>query len=166
MNDYFQEVLTKYKNKGILIDTNILLLWIVGTVNRKRIASFKRTQQFVIEDFDLLLGIIAYFNQVITTPNIMTEVNSLINQLGEPERSQALAIFAQGISSLNEIYLESQEIVKEEVFIKFGLTDCGILKISPHQCLVLTDDLKLAHYLMNKGIDAINFNNIRVYGWR
>lgn len=165
MNDYLRDVLVKYKNKGIVIDTNILLLWIVGEVNRARIVKFKRTQQFVPEDFDLLLEIISHFNQIITTPNILTEVNSLMNQLGEPERSQALAVFAQGIPQLNEKYLESQEIVTEESFVKFGLTDCGIVKIISNQYLVLTDDLKLYNYLIKKGIDAINFNHLRGYGW-
>lgn len=165
MSDDFQQLLVKYKNKGILIDTNILLLWIVGTVNRNRISKFKRTKQFMPEDFDLLLGIISSFNQVITTPNILTEVNSLTNQLGEPERSRALSIFAQGISEFHEVYSQSQDIAKEKEFVRFGLTDCGISITAPNEYLVLTDDLKLAHYLMGKQIETINFNHLRIYGW-
>jgi hypothetical protein len=39
MKDYIRSLFEGYKNKGILIDTNILLLWIVGSVNRSRITS-------------------------------------------------------------------------------------------------------------------------------
>jgi len=51
-------------------------------------------------------------------------------------------------------------------FSKFGLTDCGIVNVAKDNYLVLTDDLKLASYLQNIGIDTLNFNNIRVYGWK
>lgn len=156
----------RYRQKGILIDTNILLLYFVGSVNRERITRFNRTEQFVLEDYDLLVQILEYFQKVVITPNILTEVNSLANQLGEPERSQCFSIIAQAISGLEEFYIESKVIATNERFTKFGLTDCSILNLARYQYLVLTDDLKLAVYLQKEGIDTINFNNIRVYGWR
>ncbi|MDJ0601003.1 MAG: PIN domain-containing protein [Crocosphaera sp.] len=163
--DYVQKLLNRYQNKGIVIDTNILLLLIVGTANRKRISQFKRTQQFIPEDYDLLIELINLFPKIIITPNILTEVNSLTNQIGEPERSKCFAIFAQLISEIEECALSSQEIVKNNGFIKFGLTDCGIIELSKNQYLVLTDDLKLSNYLQKLGIDSINFNHLKVYLW-
>ena len=164
--DDVQKLLNQYRNKGILIDTNILLLLIVGSSNRKRISQFKRTEQFVPEDYDLLIKLINLFPKIITTPNILTEVNSLTNQIGEPERSKCCAIFAQLISEIGEVALSSQEIVKNNGFIKFGLTDCGIIELSKNQYLVLTDDFKLFNYLQNLEIDSINFNHLRVYLWQ
>jgi len=166
MKDIVRSLFQKYKQKGILIDTNILLLWFVGTVNRERISKFNRTEKFLPEDYDSLVQILSYFNKIVTTPNILTEVNSLANQLGEPERSQCLSVFAQGVARLNESYLESQEVVKTESFTKLGLTDCSIVNIAKNKYLVLTDDFKLANYLQKIEIDTINFNNIRVYGWK
>lgn len=166
MKDIVQTLFEKYKTKGILIDTNILLLWFVGTVNRERISRFNRTEKFVPEDYDSLLQILSYFNKIVTTPNILTEVNSLANQLGEPERSKCLSVFATGVARLDEAYLESKEVVKTDNFTKFGLTDCGIATLAKNKYLVLTDDFKLAHYLQKIEIDTINFNNIRVYGWK
>jgi rRNA-processing protein FCF1 len=165
MKDYIRELFEKYKRKGILVDTNILLLWFVGTVNRSRISQFNRTEKFIPEDYDLLGQILSYFSTIITTPNILTEVNSLINQLGEPERSQCLEILAQWITRLDEFYLESLIITQEEKFTKFGLTDAGIIYLARQGYLVLTDDLRLANYLQKVEIDTINFNNIRIYGW-
>lgn len=113
-----------------------------------------------------MLQILSYSQKIVTTPNILTEVNSLANQLGEPERSQCFTIFTDGISKLEESYMASKAIATNERFTKFGLTDCGILNLAKNQYLVLTDDLKLAVYLEREGIDTINFNNIRVYGWQ
>ncbi len=118
------------------------------------------------EDYDLLVQILEDFQKVVTTPNMLTEVNSLANQLGEPERSKCSAIFAQAISELEKFYIESKIVATNERFTKFELTDCGILNLARYQYLALTDDLKLAVYLQKEGIDTINFNNIRVYGWR
>ena len=46
MTNYLDSLFARYRQKGILVDTNILLLLFVGSVNRKRISQFKRTQQF------------------------------------------------------------------------------------------------------------------------
>lgn len=154
-------LLARYYTKGILIDTNILLLYLVGRVNRERIPRFKRTAQFIPEDYDLLLQLVNNFQKIITTPSILTEVNSLANQIGEPERSQCLNIFAWLISQIDEEYLKSSIIVNSDIFSRFGLTDCGITSIAKNKYLVLTDDLKLSLYLKAIGIDTINFNNLR-----
>ncbi|NJO66187.1 MAG: hypothetical protein HC832_00945 [Leptolyngbyaceae cyanobacterium RM1_405_57] len=165
MNE-IESLFSRYRQRGVLVDTNILLLYFVGTTNRERISRFNRTQNFVPEDYDLLLQILGYFQTVATTPNILTEVSSLANQLGEPERSKCFAVFAQSISAFEETYLESKGIVTDQQFTKFGLTDCGILSFAKDQYLVLTDDLRLANYLQRQGVDTVNFNNIRVWGWR
>jgi rRNA-processing protein FCF1 len=166
MKDIVDDLFPKSKQKGILIDTNILLLWFVGTVNRERISKFNRTEKFVPEDYDILVKILSYFNKIVTTPNILTEVNSLADKLGEPERSKCLSVFAEGVTRLNESYLKSTEAVRTDSFTKFGLTDCGIATLAKNKYLVLTDDLKLASYLQKIGIDTINFNNIRPSGWK
>ncbi|MBD2605680.1 hypothetical protein H6G81_14375 [Scytonema hofmannii FACHB-248] len=165
MKDYIRSLFQSYKQKGILIDTNILLLWFVGTVNQSRISQFNRTEKFLPEDYDLLVSILSYFSKIVTTPNILTEVNSLVNQIGEPERSQCYSVFAQAMTVLDEFYIESVNAVQLDNFIKYGLTDCGIVTLAKNKYLVLTDDFKLANYLQKVGIDTINFNNIRTYGW-
>ncbi|KOP25713.1 hypothetical protein AMR41_13430 [Hapalosiphon sp. MRB220] len=165
MKDYINFLFQTYKSKRILIDTNILLLWFVGTVNKKRISQFNRTEKFLPEDYALLVSILSYFSKIVTTPNILTEVNSLINQIGEPERSQCYSVFAQAMSKLDEFYIESINAVQLDNFTKYGLTDCGIVTLAKDKYLVLTDDFKLANYLQKIGIDTINFNNIRTFGW-
>lgn len=160
--DETQRLIRQYAPKGIIVDTNVLLLYFVGTLSRQRISQFKRTDQFSETDYDLLTKRLVNFRSVVATPNILTEVSSLINQLGEPERSACYRIFASKIDSLQEFYLPSREVASLDwPFWKYGLTDCGIAVLAQGQYLVLTDDLKAAIYLYGRGIDTINFNNLR-----
>lgn len=162
MTDAVQSAIIRYASKGILIDTNILLLYFIGRLNRYRIEKFKRTKRFTAKDYDILIDFIGRFNTVITTPNILTEVSSMINQLGEPERSECYVIFANEIGFLQENYVPSQSIASTHwSFQKYGLTDSGIASASPGQYLVLTDDFDLARYLNSLNIDTLNFNNLR-----
>ena len=156
-----QALLSKYHSKGIIIDTNILLLYLVGTVNQERISRFKRTAQFTPKYYDLLIELTNNFVKVVATPNILTEVNSLANQLGEPERSKCLRTFAWLVSNIEEEYIKSSVITNHELFSRFGLADCGIMLLAKNKYLVLTDDLKLYLQMNSLGIDAINFNNLR-----
>jgi len=77
-----------------------------------------------------------------------------------------LEIMKIGIRQMQEFYIESSNTVEVEGFTTFGLTDTGIISLARDRYLVLTDDLRLAHYLQKIGIDTVNFNNIRVYGWK
>lgn len=45
------------RTRGILIDTNLLVLLLVGAVNRDRIPKFKRTRGYTADDWDLPTGI-------------------------------------------------------------------------------------------------------------
>ncbi|MEM6599222.1 MAG: hypothetical protein AAF635_13855, partial [Cyanobacteria bacterium P01_C01_bin.69] len=99
----------------------------------------------------------------VTTPNILTEVNSFINQLGEPDRTSCYALFALELPSLQESYIPSQEIaVPEWYFPIFGLTDCGIAEVAKRsEYLVLTDDSKVADFLRAQQIDIVSFDDLR-----
>jgi hypothetical protein len=162
----FDSLILRYSQKGILVDTNILLLYFVGKVNRERVGRFKRTEQFLAEDFDILLRLLNLFVVKLTTPNILTEVSNFINQLSEPERTQCYGILSQEISlGFREAYIESSESASLESFSRFGLTDSCIRILAKDNYLVLTDDFKLASHLNSDGIDVINFNHIRTINW-
>jgi len=164
--EYVEALLVQYKNKGVLVDANLLLLFFVGLYDRGRISTFKGTKTFTAQDFELLKVLFSYFSRVMTTPNILTEVSNLSNQLRENEKERFYSEFASGASRFHENYTSSAEICETEHFKKFGLTDSGIIAMVTGQYLVLTDDFKLSNYLQNAGVDAINFNHIRVLNWR
>lgn len=77
MNDYLLGLIQHYKQKGLLIDTNILLLYIVGAVDINLIRNFGRTANFAENDFYVVSKFVDYFDIKITTPHILTEVSNL-----------------------------------------------------------------------------------------
>jgi rRNA-processing protein FCF1 len=165
MNDEIQRLVVRYARKGILIDTNILLLYFLGSFDQDLIPSFKRTVQFTVEDYNTLLLLLQMFDRLVTTPNILTEVSNLSNQLGEPARTSYFHTFAKQLTLMEELYVASREVAAESEFIKMGLTDGSIHKLNKEEYLVLTDDFRLSQSLQHKKIDVINFNHIRPLGW-
>ena len=161
MNNYIVELTRKYSKLGILLDTNILLLYFVGKFEKKQIPQFKRTKTFSLEDYDILVNLLHNFSKVITLPNILTEVSNLSGQLSENLRENYFNIFATEIILLQEEYLPSATIARMTEFRKFGITDTAIFRLVKDKYLVLTDDFKLSQYLQKQSIDVINFNQIR-----
>lgn len=164
--DYYVELLERYRSKGLLIDTNLLLVYFVGCYNPSYIPKFKRTITFTIEDFDILERAFVFFSKIVTTPNILTEVNSFSNQLPEAIKTDYYAKAIEQIVSIEEHYKESSKVCALEHFKKFGLTDSGIIDLVRDKYLVLTDDFRLSNYLQAVNIDVINFNHIRTVNWK
>jgi rRNA-processing protein FCF1 len=149
--------------EALLIDSNLLLLLFVGLYDPTRIQKFKRTAQFTVEDFELLVAFIERFKEVVTTPSILTEVSNLLGQLPEGLKYSLYEHFADAIKDLYEHYTPSQELGNEKAFPKFGLTDTAILQAASGKYLVLTDDFRLTQYLKGLNIDVINFNHLRTF---
>ncbi|MDT7688577.1 MAG: hypothetical protein QOE46_1336 [Acidobacteriota bacterium] len=164
--DYLAGLLASYKSKGVLIDTNLLLMYFVGMYDPHRIPKFKRTMTFAVEDFYTLVDFFNYFDKVITTPNILTEVNSLAGQLSGDIKPLFILVFIDRMNGLEEHYKESIALTRLQHFSEFGLTDSGIADLAWGRYLVLTDDLRLFGYLQNLGVDVINFNHIRTLNWK
>lgn len=151
--------------KGMVIDTNILLLLFVGIVDRSLVEKFKRTQQFSRDDFDLLRRLLSNCRNIITTPNILTEVNSLVGQLNEPYRSKCLKEIASIMKVLSEEYVSSRHASIHDCYLRLGLTDATIAHIAETGLQVLTDDVDLYIFLAKAGIPVINFNHLRGADW-
>jgi len=163
--DYYSEMLARYRNRGLLVDTSLLLLFLVGVLDPGRIERFKRTKSFTIEDFGVLKRMVLFFTRVVTTPNILTEVSNLLRQLPEGTREESSSVFSKAVDKINEEYTSSRDLAAQNHFPKFGLTDSSIIETCRLRYLVLTVDLPLFAFLTNSGLDAINFNHIRTWTW-
>ena len=105
--EYLINLIGLYKAKGLLIDTNLLLLYFIGTYDPDRIPRFKRTMSFTVDEFLLLDAIFTNFDKVITTPNILTEISNLSGQLPGDLRPHFYDDFAKRIPKLEEQYTSS-----------------------------------------------------------
>lgn len=150
---------------GLLLDTNVLVLFVVGTVNPRRIETFKRTRQYTIQDFDLLRRVLKKWATYYTVPHVLAEVSNLTD-LGGVELRHARRILRDTISVLTEVGISSIEASRHSTFDALGLADASIATVArDHRCAVLTDDLDLYLQLQRDGITAINFTHIRAGSW-
>jgi hypothetical protein len=167
MKDYIAGLVQKYRNFGILLDTNILLLYFVGAVNHKMITKFKRTRNrgFSEEDYFILVTLVKQFNTLITTPNILTEVSNFLGQLPEDLHQDYFDTFAHGITTFDEQYFSSSTVSKSYEFQRFGLTHASIIHFAKGNYLLVTADFKLSQYSQSVGLDTLNFNHLKSLAW-
>lgn len=154
---------------GLLIDTNLLVLFIVGSVNRNRIDNFKRTSKYSRDDFDLLLRIIRGFESLkkplYTVTQVITEVSNLTDLPG-PERSRARQVLKSTVEILNEPAISSATASQGANYGRLGITDSAIAVVGrQNKCAVLTDDLDLYHALTIDGTEALNFTHLQAREW-
>lgn len=156
-------LLGRYRNAGVLVDTNLLLLYFVGGYDQGLIERWGRTaDRFVAEDFDTLLVLLEGFERLAVTPHVLTEVSNLLGGLFDPAKTECFKLFARSIRSLMyEKRTPGRDLIESPAFIPFGIADTSILDAAAGSYLVLTDDLPLYAYLQGHGVDVLNFNEIR-----
>jgi hypothetical protein len=146
---------------GILVDTNLLLLLLAGTVDRKLIGSWKRTQAYVDDDYELLSDLLESNRGLVITPHIATEVSNLATSLAKPDHKRFVELFAGYLHKSEERLLALREVALVDVFSHLGLTDTAIVRFKRRRPLVLTDDLPLALHLERHRLPVVNFNHLR-----
>lgn len=148
------------KRGALLVDTNLLVLLIVGSLDIEQVERFKRTRAYSREDYALLAAFAAGFRRMLTTPNVLTEVSNLVGQLGEPLRRRALVALGILAGQFEERFRASRELVLEPSFPRLGLTDSSVIFAAEAEVTVLTD-LDLYVRLSSSGVTSINFNHLR-----
>ncbi len=163
MDQYADSLIARYRNAGVLVDTNLLLLYFVGRYDRGLIERWPRTNdRFVSVDYDLLLLLLEPFEKLIVTPHVLTEVSNMLGYLAEPAKTGCRVLLAQIINSvMQEKRTPGASLSEDPAFVPFGITDTSILDAAVGSYLVLTDDLPLYAYLLAQGVEVLNFNEIR-----
>jgi predicted nucleic acid-binding protein len=150
---------------GLLVDTNLLVLYAIGTVNRDRIEQFKRTRKYTKTDYELLLRVLDQFKLLYTVAHVLAEVSNLTDLPGS-ERLQARRVLKEAISLLNEAEMQSARAAQDRLYDDFGLVDAAIAAVArAHNCAVLTDDLDLYLSLSRDKVNVLNFTHLRAGAW-
>ena len=149
--------------RQIILDSNLLVLLIVGLTDPNLISKHKRTKSYEKEDFDLLAKIIYNYDQVVLNPHILTETSNLVSQIGEPTMSLLRKTLLALLEEQKEVFQESIDIGKHTSFIRLGLTDCAILNIIKSELPLITVDLDLYLMAVKENENTVNFNHLRPY---
>jgi rRNA-processing protein FCF1 len=154
----------KYKQKGVFVDTNMLVLYIMGTTDIKhvnRTISGGNTANYTENDFILASAFIDYFDRKISSPHILTETSNL---LGENYDFHSY-LKNNYIDKVDEIYERSKNLAENNYYSKLGLADSSIISASTKSKkdshLVFTVDGPLSGYLKNIGIDFVTLQILK-----
>lgn len=144
----------------LLLDTNVLLLFIVGSVKIQAVGT-KRLQAFDRVDFDLVAHLAMETPNHISTPHILAEVSNFLGS-GQQQFVEGGAVaFAQYIALLHEIHVPAQDVVASPEFHALGLTDAAIYHLAGSDTRVVSVDYHLCNRLAASGVEAINPRNLR-----
>lgn len=128
--------------KAVLLDANLLLLLVIGTMDRDTVATFKRTQSFTLSDLDALLEMLANIGTTITTPHILTEVSNLANALREDQKRDFASACRGVIQRLDERWTPAVTLAADSLF-HFGIADIAAMTES-RSALLVTEDGRFA----------------------
>ena len=160
------QLISKYSSKGILIDTNVLLLLLVGLFDEGLIEQFKRTNSYNPEDYHLVGKLISQFHHIVTTPHILAELTNLSPKWKGTRLAGYFATLVEIMKQTREEHICKDLILDSPLLPKIGFTDLSIMEAAKaKKCLILTDDFRAAGYLQKSGCDVINLNNLRGEMW-
>lgn len=141
--------------KRLIIDTNLLLLLVIGAVEEGRhIRNSKRLGAFEVRDYDNIIEIIRSHDEAYITPYIATEVSNLIDLDGHARESAneiAKLLFCESFKPIN---VEIAEDCKSPFFSSFGITDSSLIALAKNY-KILTCDHRLLTPLFESGPENI-----------
>jgi hypothetical protein len=161
-----EQIFACHKGKSVLLDSNLLLVFLAGSFDPCLFGSFKRISDYTLNDYDLLVRLLSFFKTLLTTPHILTEVSNLANSLPEwlkPDWHRNIAVLIaseQDHSGLKEQWTPAIELAKMPEFAAFGITDAALAKLAS-DALVVTEDHRLSGFLQSQGIPVLNFGDLR-----
>ena len=143
---------------GHFIDSNLLVLLVVGSADVAIIPRHRRLEGYTARDYETLRAILDQARQIFVTPNTLTEASNLLRQHGEPERFLLMAQLHYLISDSEEIVIASAQAAAHPEFNRLGLTDAVLLEVASAERPLVTVDLNLylAALAMGESV-AVNF---------
>ncbi len=147
--------------RSVLLDTNLLVLLVVGLCDKKLIGKHKRTTLFTIEDFDLLIDSIGGYEILWVTSHCLAEVSNLLKQTHENKAKELLIVLDKFVSDKKESHIPKEIIFKNNYFMRLGVADTGIVVKSKRVTCVFTVDFDLYNEISQLGNNVVNFNHLR-----
>lgn len=149
----------------IVIDTNALLLLVVGRIDVNLINSHKRTSIYDEQDYYDLLNIIVDFKNLLILPNVWTEVDNLLNNFKGDRKYYYHNVMKEIIKWSTEKHIHTIEAINTAPFFNLGVTDSLLLILAKQNSLLITSDSSLSDYARANGInvyDVVQRRNMRL----
>ncbi|WP_397447760.1 hypothetical protein [Polaribacter sp. R77954] len=148
-----------------LIDTNALIVLIIGLIDPRLINKHKRTSIYEEEDFEDLISFVGDFNELVVLPNVWTEVDNLLNNFKGNRKTEYIEQITSTIKLTTEKILETKIATESETFYDLGITDSLLFEYSKKCELLITSDSSLSDYAIANGVkvfDLVKNRNERI----
>lgn len=140
----------------ILVDTNALVIVVLGLMDIKLINSHKTTSIYEEEDFYTIMHLIDNdLKNILAIPNTLTELDNLLNSFGGSYKHIYHTTIRKILLETTEKNFTSLSVVDSPYLSMLGLTDSIILNIADHFDALITTDSLLS--------DVANANGITVF---
>ena len=167
MIENINSLINEYRPRGIIIDTVIMLVYIVGSYDLDYISQFKRTDEYCAEDHKTISYVLSRFSRKVVTPHILAELSNLSVQARKEEREDYFKTFRGLLKRTSEDYIGKDIVLSFPLFPKIGVTDLGIIEAAKeNNYLVFTNDKDLVGQAKKKGVNVLRLNDIRTLHWR
>ncbi len=143
------------------IDANLLVLYVVGSANIGYIVEHKRLRHFRPADHVLLKKMLRPASRTAVTPGILTEASNLASQIPNPAQARIRLAMRVLVFETREIHVISQAAVRQDDFVKLGLTDAALLCLMAEGHQLITADHDLHAAAMRLGYSSRNFHHYR-----
>lgn len=161
------ELIAKVKKQqgGLLLDTNVLLLYLIEVTKPNAYGDWKWTRQFTREHVEVLGLAVATTKRLITTPHVLAEASNLSEKLPPSIREGYFSAFAEFVRGVHERFPRGRELVEDEAFSFLGIADLAqVLLPRVRRPLIVTVDALLTVELEKRGLPVVNLNHC-IEGW-
>jgi rRNA-processing protein FCF1 len=143
--------------RDVIIDTNIFILFLAGQINENRIKNYTSNSLYTKEDYYLLLNILSQYDRIITSPNILTEVDNILNRITGEDKYKYLILVKTIYKQTLEKYIKTETISQNWHFDALGITDSSILMMAKESELLISGDSSLCDYAKSLNIKTFDF---------
>src|SRR5438034_10451478 len=146
----------------LLVDSSLLLVFVVGTFRRALVGHHKRKKEYTPEDYDLLKQLLTMDDvKILATPNVFTEVSDLLGYGAGKDGRELQKALGRLVTAVDEQYVESRRVSRHDSFPGLGIADTAMLLLLEAGHELLTVDFDLFQAAQSLGFRATNFNHLR-----
>ncbi|MEJ2881525.1 hypothetical protein [Pedobacter sp. GR22-6] len=146
----------------VLVDTNALVVIVLGMMDPSIINTHKTTSIYEIEDYETIMSLIDYdLNKILVLPSTLTELDNLLNSFNGRYRELYNLTFRKILTETTEKTLSSRTVENSFYLPLLGLTDSLILHLAPEFDALITSDSLLSDYANSLGINVFDMVKAR-----
>lgn len=153
--------------RDVLVDSNVLVLFLAGKINAGRIGQYCRNNLYGKDDYEYLVTLIGAYDRIVTCPNVLTEVDNLLNGITGDDKYEYLKLTKAIYQSSIEKYIASLQASQNSYFDDLGLADSVVLLMAQECDLLISADSRLCDYAKAFGMKVFDFKeyiNSKLYG--